>query len=135
MTPEEMIARTTKFGIDIVKFCTPLGRRDDCRKVAGQLLDAGTSVASNYRAACRGRSRAEFIAKLGVANEESDESVLWLTTLRDSGLVNTPELHRLLQEATELRAIIARSRSTAIKNEKERQRQQISPPRRKRPDA
>ncbi len=80
-------------------------------------------TAANYRAALRGRSRAEFIAKLGIANEESDESVYWLTTLRDTDLLNTPEMHRLLQEATELRAIIAASRSTAIKNENERRRQ------------
>jgi four helix bundle protein len=135
MTREEMLARTTKFSTDIVKFCTPLRRRDDCRTIAGQLSDAGTSTAANYRAALRGRSRAEFIAKLGIANEESDESVYWLTTLRDAGLVNTPEMHRLLQEGTELRAIIAASRSTAIKNERKRQRQQRSQKTRTRPRA
>jgi four helix bundle protein len=73
-------------------------------------------VAANYHAACRGRSRPEFIAKLGVANEESDETVLWLTTLRDSGMVQGPELDRLLQEAIELRAIISSSRATAKRN-------------------
>jgi four helix bundle protein len=116
MDKETLLARTLKFGVDIVKFCRPLFRRDECRKLAGQLQDAGTSVAANYHAACRGRSRPEFIAKLGVASEESDEAVLWLTTLRDSGLVKAPELDRLLQEAVELRAIIASSRATAKKN-------------------
>jgi four helix bundle protein len=116
MTREDMIARTAQFAVDIVKFCEPLLQRLAARKPAEQLLDAGTSVAANYRAACRGRSRAEFIAKLGVANEESDEAVFWLATIEKSGLECGPEVDRLLQEATELRAIIARSRGTAIEN-------------------
>jgi four helix bundle protein len=116
MDRDELIARTAQFAVDIVKFCEPLLKRIASRKPAEQLLDSGASVASNYRAACRGRSRAEFIAKLGVANEESDESVFWLSTLERSGLASGPELDRLLQEATELRAILARSRSTAIAN-------------------
>jgi four helix bundle protein len=120
MDRDEMIARTAQFAVDIVKFCEPLLLRLPSRKPAEQLLDSGTSVASNYRAACRGRSRAEFIAKLGVANEESDESVFWLWTLQRSGLASGPELDRLLQEATELRAIIARSRSTALENNRKK---------------
>jgi four helix bundle protein len=115
-----MLERMTKFGTDILKFCRPLLQREDCRRPAAQLSDAGTSVAANYHAACRARSKAEFIAKLGIVNEESDEAVLWLTLLRDSGLVNSPELMRLLQEATELRAIVATSRATAIANENRR---------------
>ena len=119
-----MLERMAKFGTDILRFCRPLLQREDCRRPAGQLSDAGTSLAANYHAACRGRSKAEFIAKLGIANEESDESVLWLTMLRDSGLVNSPELSRLLQEAAELRAIVATSRATAMANEKRRREEQ-----------
>jgi four helix bundle protein len=119
MDRNDMIARTEKFAVDIVKFCEPLLLRVQSRKPAEQLLEAGTSVASNYRAACRGRSRAEFIAKLGVANEESDEAVFWLWTLERSGLATGREVDRLLQEATELRAIIARSRSTALANNRQ----------------
>ena len=107
-----------------------ISQREDCRRPAAQLSDAGTSVPANYHAACRGRSKAEFIAKLGIANEESDESVLWLTMLRDSGLVNSPELTRLLQEAIEIRAIVATSRATAIANENRRREEKAARKRR-----
>jgi four helix bundle protein len=76
-----MIDRTTKFGVDIVNFCKRFSGRSDCRKVIDQLLDSGTSTAANYRAALRGRSRPDYISKIGVANEESDETVYWLTDL------------------------------------------------------
>jgi len=126
MTPDEMIGRTAQFAVDIVKFCTPLLQRIEARKPAEQLLNCGTSVAANYRAACRARSRAEFIAKLGVANEESDETVFWLSTIEQSGLHRGPEMDRLLQEATELRAIIARSRGTAVENDRKKADGRIS---------
>ncbi len=78
-----------------------------------QLLRSGTSVAANYRAACRARSRAEFIAKLGVVLEEVDESVLWIEMLVDSGIVKKEQLNQLLSEARQLTAIFTASRQTA----------------------
>jgi four helix bundle protein len=75
----------------------------------GQLIDSSTSVAANYRAACRARSRAEFIAKLGVVLEESDESLFWLELIVDANLVTKSRAERLLKEADELTAIFTTS--------------------------
>jgi len=77
-----------------------------------QLLRCGTSVAANYRAACRGRSRAEFAAKLGVVVEEADESMLWLELLADSDVVRRERLKPLLAEARELTALFTASQHT-----------------------
>jgi four helix bundle protein len=81
-----------------------------------QLLRCGTSVAANYRAACRGRSRAEFAARLGIVVEEADESMLWLELLADSGVVSHARLEPLLAEARELTALFTASQHTTRKN-------------------
>ncbi len=78
-----------------------------------QLLRAGTSVAANYRAACRARSKLEFIAKIGIVLEEADEAVFWLELLVDSGTVKQNEMEDILREANELLAIFAASHGTA----------------------
>jgi four helix bundle protein len=88
MTPQEMRDRTDLFAVEIVTFCRELPNDGLSRRLAGQLQDAGTSVAANYRAACPARSRKEFVAKLSIAVEEADESVLWLHTLQKSGLAS-----------------------------------------------
>jgi four helix bundle protein len=78
-----------------------------------QLLRSGTSVAANYRAACRARSKAEFVAKLGVVLEEVDESVLWIEMLIDAQVLKKERLEPLLNEARQLTAIFTASRQTA----------------------
>jgi four helix bundle protein len=78
-----------------------------------QLLRSGTSVAANYRAACRARSKREFVAKLCIAVEEADETVFWLELLLESGLVSRHKLSALMEEAGELLAILSASRRTA----------------------
>ena len=78
MTSDELRTRTMRFAVRVVRFCRALPDTWEARRIGGQLIDAGTSVAMNYRSATRGRSRAEFIAKLGVVVEEADESVGWL---------------------------------------------------------
>ena len=78
-----------------------------------QVLRAGTSVAANYRAVCRARSRAEFISKIGVVVEEADETVFWLEILVETGLVPRVQMEKLLAEANELLAILAASQRTA----------------------
>jgi four helix bundle protein len=83
------------------------------RTVAGQLVRAGTSVGSNYRAACRGRSRAEFVAKLGIVEEEADESAFWLELIIEGSLLQAALVQPLLDEANELTRIMAGSRITA----------------------
>ena len=86
------------------------------RSIADQLQNAATSAAANYRAAARARSRAEFVAKLGIVNEESDEAVYWLELMRDSNVGDRRQVGLLLPEAVELRAIFAASYRTARRN-------------------
>jgi four helix bundle protein len=81
--------------------------------MANQLLRSATSIAANYRAAGRSRSRAEFVAKLGVVLEEADETVFWLEMLTDAGVVSKEKMHDLLGEARQLMLIFSASRRTA----------------------
>jgi four helix bundle protein len=76
-------------------------------------LRSATSVAANYRAACRARSHAEFVAKIGVVVEEIDETVFWLEFLVDVGLVSSKRMSDLLRESNEVLAIVAASHHTA----------------------
>jgi four helix bundle protein len=78
-----------------------------------QLLRCGTSVAANYRAACRSRSKAEFVARIGVVAEEADEAVLWLELLTESSIISADKTETLLAEARELAAIFTASQQTA----------------------
>ena len=113
MTPEELKARTKQFALRVLKVADSLPRSPSGRTLASQIADSGTSVASNYRAACKARSRKEFIAKLGVAEEEGDETQFWLEMIMESGLVPAKRLQSLLQEAHEITAILAASRKSA----------------------
>jgi len=113
MTPKELKDRTKRFAVGVISLCRELPPTLDGRRLGGQLIDAATSVAANYRAACRARSRAEFIAKLGTVLEESDESLFWLELLIDVNLVTKPRAERLLKEADELTAIFTTSLKTA----------------------
>ncbi|MGA3266983.1 MAG: four helix bundle protein [Verrucomicrobiota bacterium] len=89
-------------------------KKDDAaRAIAKQIVRSGTSVAANYRASCRPRSRAEFISKIGTVEEESDETALWLELLIESGIMPARKLSTLLEEANALTAIMAASRKTA----------------------
>jgi len=84
--------------------------------VGRQLVKSGTSVGANYRAACRARSAAEFISKLGIVEEEADESAFWLELIIEAGLMKTESVEPLLREAEELVAIMVASRMSAAKN-------------------
>jgi four helix bundle protein len=113
MTSKELKDRTKRFAVAVIALCRELPPTLDGRRLGGQLIDAATSVAANYRAACRARSRAEFIAKLGIVLEESDESLFWLELMVDANLVTKPRAERLLKEADELTAIFTTSLKTA----------------------
>jgi len=95
--------------------------------LAGQLVRSGTSVAANYRAACRGRSRAEFIAKIGVVEEEADETALWLELIVADKLVPEKKILPLLYEANELVAIMAASYISASRNKRQPSSRTTSP--------
>ncbi len=111
--PEDLRDRTKKFALRIYRLFRSLPKTDDGRILGRQLLRCGTSVAANYRAVCRARSRDEFVSKMGIVNEEADETVFWLEFLADTGLVPKPRLEPLLGEANELVAIFVASRKTA----------------------
>ena len=81
MTPDELKKRTKQFGLRVIQLVESLPKTKTATTIGNQLLRCGTSVGANYRAACRGRSRAEFIAKLGIVEEEADESAYWLEML------------------------------------------------------
>src|SRR5574341_255353 len=85
--PEQFRNRTKQFAIRLVRLFRSLPKTDEARTIGRQLLRSGTSVAANYRAVCRARSKAEFIAKIGIVVEEADETVFWLELLIDTGIV------------------------------------------------
>jgi four helix bundle protein len=110
MNADDLKKRTKQFALRILKLVAALPNSVQGRAVGGQLVRAGTSVGANYRAACRGRSRAEFVAKLGVVEEEADESAFWLELIIESDLLKEGLVQQLLDEANELAKIMARSR-------------------------
>ena len=114
----DLKARTKQFALRVMKMVDALPRTIQGRAIAKQIIRSATSVAANYRAACRARSRAEFIAKIGIVEEEADESCFWLELIIDSGLLNEDRIRPLLSEAGELVAIMAASRKSAIGNRK-----------------
>ena len=108
-------ARTKEFALRLMKMVDALPRTIQGRTIAKQIIRSATSVAANYRAVCRARSRAEFISKIGVVEEEADESCFWLELIIDSGLLTEERNRPPLSEAGELVAIMAASRKSAIK--------------------
>src|SRR3989442_14298028 len=116
---EELQRRTTSYALRILKLFRSLPNCPEARIIGQQLLRSGTSVAANYRAACRARSRAEFLSKLGVVEEEADESVFWLEFLTDANLVRRERLRDLVSEARQITAIFVASRRTVKSNNRQ----------------
>jgi len=115
MNADDLKKRTKQFALRILKLVAALPNTVAGRAIGGQLVRSGTSVGSNYRAACRGRSRAEFIAKLGVVEEEADLSAYWMEVIIEGELLKPKEVEPLLNEANELTKIMASSRISASK--------------------
>jgi four helix bundle protein len=115
MKDSEMKLRTKNFALRIVRLFRALPDSEEARIIGRQIFRSGTSVGANYRAACRSRSRAEFIAKLGVVLEEADETVFWLELLADCNIVPRAKLDDLTREANELTSIFVSSLKTAKK--------------------
>ena len=111
--PEELRNRTRQFAVRVVGLFRALPKTQEARLIGNQLLRSATSVAANYRAVCRSRTKAEFTAKMGIVVEETDETVFWLEFLIDTGVVQQERLDGLLTEANELLAIFAASQRTA----------------------
>lgn len=111
--PEQLRDRTKAFALRVIRLFRSLPCKTDTQVLGKQLLRCGTSVAANYRAVCRARSKAEFIARLGIVAEEADEAVLWLELLTESEIVKAEMTAGLLKEARELAAILTASQQTA----------------------
>jgi four helix bundle protein len=114
--PQDLKERTAEFALRIVRFCARLTNTWAAQRIGGQLFDAGTSVGANYSAACRARSRREFVSKIGLVLEEADESEFWLKLLKRSGVAAGEELDSLISEAGQLAAIFTASHKTATEN-------------------
>jgi four helix bundle protein len=111
--PEQLRDRTKAFALRVIRLFRSLPYKPDAQVLGKQMLRCGTSVAANYRAVCRARSKAEFVARMGVVVEEADEAVLWLELLSESGIVPKEQTQELLAEARELTAIFTASQQTA----------------------
>ena len=110
---QQLKDRTKMFALRVIKMSDVLPRTRAANVIANQILRSATSMAANYRAVGRARSKAEFVAKLGVVLEEADESVFWLELLADSRVVSAQKLRDLLGEANQLMLIFSASRRTA----------------------
>ena len=115
MDQEEMKVRTKEFAKQVINLCRQLPATQESRLIGNQFFRAGTSVGANYRAACRARSKADFISKLSIVLEETDESLYWLEILGENKIVNPNLLTNLMREAKELMAIFISSLNTAKK--------------------
>ena len=113
MNEQELKMRTKQFALRVMKLVGSLPNDSVSRAIGNQLVRSGTAIGPNYRAACRGRSKAEFIAKLGIVVEEADESGYWSELIIEGELMPAIKVEPLLQEANELTAIMVASGKTA----------------------
>ena len=113
MNDAELKQRTKPFAWRVIEMTGSLPRKLAADVLGRQLVRSATSVAANYRSACRAKSRADFISKMGTVEEEADESMLWLELIGESGLMSPVRLVELLDEANALTAIAVKSIRTA----------------------
>jgi four helix bundle protein len=118
MDEKELKERTKRFALETIKLVDKLPRTVVAQTIGRQFVRAGTSVGANYRSACRGRSRAEFAAKLGVVEEEADESAFWMEVIIEAGLLERALVQPLLDEAEEIVAIMVSSRKSLNRSDK-----------------
>jgi four helix bundle protein len=113
---KELQKRTQQFALDIIRLFSDLTKAEPARVIGRQFLRSGTSVAANYRAACRARSHSEFIAKVGVVLEEADETLFWLDLLIESDFAAAESVKHIRSECDELVKIFSSSVATAKRN-------------------
>ena len=110
---DDLKERTKKFALDVIRFCSSLPNRQEFWVINRQLVKCATSVGANYRSSCRAKSKADFIAKLSIVEEEADESMYWMELVRELTAVDSGELSRLHDEANQLTSIVVKSKKTA----------------------
>ena len=113
MTKEELKDRTKKLAIRIVKLVDALPKTSAGRAIGNQIVRSGTSVAANYRAALRARSKVEFISRIGIVVEENDETLFWLELIADSGIMSKQKINLLYKETEELLSIFCSTLKTS----------------------
>ena len=119
MSTDDFRRRTFRFGIRVVRLVQTLSKAEVARVIGNQLLRSGTAVGANYRAAARARSRADFIAKMGIVEEECDETLYWIDMLIELELFSGTSCKELRAEANEILAIVVASIRTARRNIKQ----------------
>lgn len=120
MNQIELKERTKKFALRVIRLVEALPNGRFCDTIGRQILRAGTSVGANYRAACRARSNADFVSKMGIVEEELDECLYWIEILADTKTIDGPRLKNLEKEANELLSIAVSSIKTARVNSRSR---------------
>jgi four helix bundle protein len=113
---EKLKARTKQFAVDVFRFCEKFPDDPQCWVIEKQLMRSASSVGANYRAACRAQSRAAFVAKMAIVEEEADESLFWLEMVEELAHAPPSDLQPLKQEASEILAIMAKSKKSAREN-------------------
>ncbi len=116
MDEAQMKKRTKKFAKEIIKLCRNLPDNREGRLIGNQIFRSGTSVAANYRAACRARSTADFISKLAIVEEEADETLFWLELIKEMKILDNDSIDSQMKENDEIIAIIVASIKTSRKN-------------------
>jgi four helix bundle protein len=116
MDEDELKQRTKQFALRVIKLVEAIPNTTTGRTIGNQLLRSGMSVGANYRAACRGKSKADFIAKAGISLEEADESLYWMELLQEAGIIPSERLNNLMKETDELVAIFTSPIKTARAN-------------------
>jgi four helix bundle protein len=113
---QDLKTRTRVFALRIIRLCEALTKNRTSEVIGKQLLRCGTSVGANYRAACRAKSNADFIAKVGIVEEECDECIYWMELLIEAEIIGKKLLADLMVEADELLAMTVTSIKTARSN-------------------
>ncbi|MEW6085602.1 MAG: four helix bundle protein [Chloroflexota bacterium] len=116
MNESDLKKRTKQFGLRVIRLVESLPSGQTARTIGNQLLRSGMSGGANYRAACRVRSKADFVAKAGISLEEADECLYWMEILQEAGIIPVEKLKDLMKEANELVAIFTASIKTAKAN-------------------
>ncbi|MFN7946304.1 MAG: four helix bundle protein [Blastocatellia bacterium] len=118
MNDDKLKGRTKDFALRAIRLVEALPNTRTADVIGKQLLRSGTSVGANYRAACRAKSQADFIAKMGIVEEEADESLYWMELLIEAGLVKQQRLADLMNEASQIVAMTVSSIKTARQHKK-----------------
>ena len=109
---EEIKKRTKNIGLEVIKLIDELPKKTSSKAIAAQIIRCATSIGANYRAACRAKSDADFINKLKIVEEETDETIYWLEVLEESGLIAFEKSVTIKKETNEILAIVVASINT-----------------------